>query len=92
MKKLKKMIYFTLGIVAVLAVTVLLVLQHPDFGRTPTGKRMERIKLITLFYSLIFPCDNLRRISYFPILNRLGLMPLRREKNLLKDGESAKWR
>jgi len=33
MKKLKKMLYWILGIVAVLAVTVLLVLQHPDFGR-----------------------------------------------------------
>ena len=44
MKKLKKMICWTLGIVAVLAVTVLLVLQHPDFGRTPTGQRLERVK------------------------------------------------
>ena len=44
MKKLKKMLYWTLGIVAVLAVAVLLVLQHPDFGRTPTGERLERIK------------------------------------------------
>ena len=44
MKKLKKMLYWTLGILAVLAVAVLLVLQHPDFGRTPSGKRLERIK------------------------------------------------
>jgi L-ascorbate metabolism protein UlaG (beta-lactamase superfamily) len=44
MKILKKMLYWTLGIVAVLAVTVLLVLQHPDFGRTPSGERLERIK------------------------------------------------
>ena len=44
MKKLKKMLYWILGIVAVLAVTVLLVLQHPDFGRTPSGERLERIK------------------------------------------------
>ena len=44
MKKLKKMLYWILGIVAVLAVAVLLVLQHPDFGRTPSGERLERIK------------------------------------------------
>lgn len=44
MKKLKKMLYWILGIVAVLAVTVLLVLQHPDFGRTPINLSDNRLE------------------------------------------------
>src|SRR5690606_32319997 len=45
MKKIiKRMFLYALVICAVLAVAVIIFLQQPQFGKAPTGARLERIK------------------------------------------------
>lgn len=43
-KKLRKMLYITLGLVGVLLLGTLIFIHQPQFGKNPTGERLKRIQ------------------------------------------------
>ncbi len=57
----------------------------------PTKRHLRPYHTASLFEGVPF-CCNLSKFNSHPFRYSFGLIPLRREKNLLKDGVSAKWR
>lgn len=53
-RRLKRIMWITLSIIAAIAVAVIIFVNQPNFGRTPKGERMQRIKHSSNYYDKKF--------------------------------------